>query len=251
MPEGGKIMIEIANVMLSEHYSQQHSLILPGDYVMLAISDTGCGIDPKIRSRIFEPFFSTKGTGKGTGLGLSTVYGIVIQSGGTVWVYSEAGKGTTFKIYLPRVDEVVEEAARERLGPTPRGTETLLLVEDETEVRRIAQQVLETLGYTVLTAENGEQALTVAAQYENEIQLMITDVVMPQMGGPELVRRMAALRPDMGVLYMSGYTDDAIVRHGLMDERLEFLQKPFSADALARKVRKAIEACSGIVEEPR
>jgi PAS domain S-box-containing protein len=243
MPDGGKITIETANVVFTEDYAQHHAQCVSGSYVMLAMSDTGCGIDPEIRSRIFEPFFSTKGAGKGTGLGLSTVYGIVVQSGGNIWVYSEAGKGTTFKIYLPRVDEAIEEsAARERLGAPPQGTETLLLVEDESQVRQIAHQILESLGYAVLVAENGEQALGIGEQYQEKIHLMVTDVVMPQMGGPELVKRLAPSRPDLRVLYMSGYTDDAIVRHGLMDERLEFIQKPFTADALARKVRKALDS---------
>lgn len=243
MSLGGKLTLETANVELTEAYTQQHAEGAPGNYVMLAVSDTGCGMDPELKTHIFEPFFSTKGPGKGTGLGLSTVYGIVRQSGGNIWVYSELGKGTTFKIYLPRVDEAVDnEDARAAPGATPQGTETLLLVEDEGQVRIMAQQILDTLGYVVLAAENGEQALALARAYRSEIHLMITDVVMPQMGGPELVKRLAPLRPNMRVLYMSGYTDDAIVRHGLMDEQLEFIQKPFSADALARKVRKVLEA---------
>ena len=242
MATGGKITLETANVILTEDYANQHAQCVPGAYVMLAVSDNGSGIDPAIRDRIFEPFFSTKGPGKGTGLGLSTVYGIVKQSGGNVWVYSEVDRGTTFKIYLPRVDEgAADDAAKARLEGAPTGTETVLLVEDEAQVRNIAQQILESLGYSVLTAENGKQALTVAANYSENIDLVITDVVMPQMGGRELVERLTPLRPNLRAVYMSGYTDDAIVRHGLMDDRLEFIQKPFTADALARKVRTALE----------
>lgn len=242
MPGGGKITLETANVSLDDEYFQQHAEVDRGNYVMLAVSDNGVGMDPEVRRRIFEPFFSTKGPGKGTGLGLSTVYGIVKQSGGNIWVYSEPGKGSTFKIYLPRVDTSVDdEGGRGGLGSAPRGTETLLLVEDEAQVREIAQEILETLGYTVLIAENGEQALRLAREFKHELQLMITDVVMPVMGGRELVENLAKVRPETAVIYMSGYTDDAIVRHGLMDEGLAFIQKPFTADALARKVRLVLD----------
>lgn len=242
MPNGGKITLETANVSLDEEYSLQHVEGRPGTYVMLAVSDNGLGMDPEVRNRIFEPFFSTKGPGRGTGLGLSTVYGIVKQSGGNILVYSEPGKGSTFKVYLPRVDAVAEDdAARGGLGEAPRGNETLLLVEDEAQVRQIAQQILETLGYTVLIAENGEQALAIANEYEHDIHLMVTDVVMPVMSGRELVEHLGQVRPETAVIYMSGYTDDAIVRHGLMDERLAFIQKPFTADALARKVRLVLD----------
>lgn len=245
MEHGGKVTIEMSNVTLTGAYAFQHEQCTPGEYVMLAVSDTGSGIDPAIRGRIFEPFFSTKGAGKGTGLGLSTVYGIVRQSGGNIYVYSEVGKGTAFKIYLPRVDQNSDDVAtRGRAAPAVGGHETILLVEDEAQVRQIAQQILESLGYHVLTAENGEQALTIAADYAEDIHLMITDVVMPQMGGRELVERLTVLRPNLRVIYMSGYTDDAIVRHGLMDERLEFIQKPFTPDALARKIRTALESNS-------
>jgi two-component system, cell cycle sensor histidine kinase and response regulator CckA len=242
MAAGGNLTIETANVQLAEDYAQQHVQCPPGEYVMLAVSDTGCGMDLETRERIFEPFFTTKEAGKGTGLGLSTVYGIVRQSGGNVWLYSEPNRGTSFKVYLPRVDEVtVDPEMKAGAGPAPNGNETLLLVEDETQVRQIAQQILEALGYKVLTAGNGEQALVLSRQYGDTIHLMVTDVVMPQMGGRELAERLAPERPDMGVLFMSGYTDDAIVRHGLMDELLEFIQKPFTADALARKVRKVLD----------
>ncbi|MCU1268079.1 MAG: Blue-light-activated protein [Acidobacteria bacterium] len=240
---GGKVTIETSNATLTEDYAQQHAQCVPGAYVMLAVSDNGSGIDALVRDRIFEPFFSTKGAGKGTGLGLSTVYGIVKQSGGHIWVYSEIDKGTTFKIYLPRVDGGANGATDyEQKGVAPGGNETILLVEDEAQVRQIAQQILESLGYRVIAAENGEQALTIASEYPHNINLMVTDVVMPQMGGRELVDRLSPLRADLRVIFMSGYTDDAIVRHGLMDDRLEFIQKPFTADALARKVRATLDA---------
>lgn len=240
---GGKVTIETANARLTPDYVYQHAQCVPGAYVMLAISDNGSGIDPAIRDRIFEPFFSTKGAGKGTGLGLSTVYGIVKQSGGHIWVYSEADKGTTFKIYLPRVDDGINgDNDPKQLAAVLGGNETILLVEDEGQVRQIAQQILESLGYRVMTAENGEQALTLATAYPDEINLMVTDVVMPQMGGRELVERLSPLRRDLRVVFMSGYTDDAIVRHGLIDDRLEFIQKPFTADSLARKIRATLDA---------
>ena len=243
MPRGGKLTIETANVYLDDEYARQHLPTQPGAYVMLAISDTGMGMDRETQTRIFEPFFTTKETGKGTGLGLSTVYGIVKQSGGYVWVYSEVGKGTTFKVYLPHIDAALgEDLARSVSEPVPKGTETVLLVEDEEQVRRIAQEILATQGYQVLLAINGERALALAQQHEGEIDLMITDVVMPQMGGRELGERLSPLRPNMKVLYMSGYTDDAIVRHGLIDEQLQFIEKPFTADALARKVRTVLDS---------
>jgi PAS domain S-box-containing protein len=242
MPNGGKITIETGNARLGPKNSQK-DLVIPGNYVILAVSDTGCGMDAATRARVFEPFFTTKGTGKGTGLGLSTVYGIVKQSGGNIWVYSEPGKGTTFKVYLPRIDEVSESDEHATPGRAiPQGTETVLLVEDEEQVRTILQQMLEERGYRLLTASAGEEALRIAADYEAEIQLMITDVVMPQMSGRELAEQIQPLRPNMKVLYMSGYTDDAIVRHGLLDEKLQFLQKPFDAALVARKVRQVLDS---------
>jgi len=246
MPSAGQLTIRTSNVCLSEDYAQRHVAAVAGNYVMLSLSDNGCGMDLGTKDRIFEPFFTTKGTGKGTGLGLSTVYGIVKQSGGNIWVYSEVGKGTTFKIYLPRVDELRNVGfAHGDSTPAPHGTETILLVEDEEQVRRIAHEMLETQGYQILLAENGEEALAIGRQHEGEIDLMITDVVMPQMGGREAVERLSPLRPGMKVLYMSGYTDDAIVRHGLIDEELQFIEKPFTADALARKVRTVLDTKAG------
>ena len=241
MPKGGKLTIETRNVVHSEEYAQRHAA-QPGPYVMLAVSDTGCGIDAAIKTRVFEPFFTTKASGKGTGLGLATVYGIIKQSGGNIWVYSEVGRGSTFKVYLPRVDEAKEEAASVASSVVPQGTELILLVEDEDQVRAILKQILEGQGYQVLAASNGEEALSISRDLELDIKLMITDVVMPQMSGSELAERVLTLRPSLPVLFMSGYTDDAIVRHGLLDEKLNFIQKPFDSASVARKVREVLDS---------
>ncbi len=241
MPNGGKLTIETRNVELDKEYAAQHIATTSGPYALLSVSDNGCGIDGETQARIFEPFFTTKEAGKGTGLGLSTVYGIVKQSGGNIWVYSEVGRGTTFKIYLPRVDE----SAHDYLQPagseeTIQGTETILLAEDEEMVRKLAREVLELYGYRVLEAANGEAALLICESYSEPIQLLISDVIMPEMSGRELSDRLAKIRPEMKVLYMSGYTDDAIVHQGVLDEGTNFMQKPFSADALAHKVRDVL-----------
>jgi nitrogen-specific signal transduction histidine kinase/CheY-like chemotaxis protein len=242
MPKGGKLTIETCNVSHSAEYAQRHAS-LPGPYVMLAVSDTGCGIDPAIQQRVFEPFFTTKGSAKGTGLGLATVYGIVKQSGGNIWIYSEVGRGSTFKVYLPRIDQLAEgEGAPAK--EIPRGTETILLVEDEEQVRVILQRILEGQGYHVLTAADGEEALSISQDPELEINLFITDVVMPQIGGRELAERITAVRPRLPVIFMSGYTDDAIVRHGLLDAKLAFIQKPFDSASVARKVREVLDSHS-------
>ena len=242
MLNGGKLTIQTANVTLTEDYARRHTPCEPGNYVVVAISDNGIGMNAETQKRIFEPFFTTKAIEKGTGLGLSTVYGIVKQSGGNINVYSEVGVGTTFKVYLPRVDEPRDQPLAGSSGGLPLGSETILLVEDEEQVRSIACEILESIGYQVITAVNGEQAFEIAKGFSGEIHLAITDVVMPQMSGRELIERLAPLRPEMKVLYMSGYTDDAIVRHGLLDERLEFIQKPFTADALARKIRSVLKS---------
>jgi len=240
MPKGGKLTIETRNVVLSGDYAHRHAA-QPGSYVMLAVSDTGCGMDPTVQPRIFEPFFTTKGSGKGTGLGLATVYGIVKQSGGNIWVYSEVGRGSTFKIYLPRVDEAAE--GEEVISKSiPQGTEMVLLVEDEDQVRAILKHILEGQGYQVLAASNGEEALSISQDLKRDIRLMITDVVMPQMSGRELAERVLTVRPSLPVLFMSGYTDDAIVRHGLLDEKLNFIQKPFDSTTVARKVREVLDS---------
>ena len=250
MPDGGQLTIQTSNVCLSEDFAHHHLSAEAGNFIMLSVSDNGGGMDMDTKDRIFEPFFTTKGPGKGTGLGLSTVYGIVKQSGGHIWVYSEVGKGTAFKIYLPRVDEPGDVSfAHGDSTLVPHGTETILLVEDEEQVRRISREILEMLGYQVLVAVNGEEALAIAQQHDGEIDLMITDVVMPKMGGRELVERLSPSRPIMKLLYMSGYTDDAIVRHGLIDEQLQFIGKPFTTDALARKVRNVLDSGSGINAE--
>jgi CheY-like chemotaxis protein len=241
MPQGGKLTIETSNVYLDEEYATHHVTVAPGPYVMLAVSDTGTGMDEKIRGRIFEPFFTTKEASKGTGLGLSTVYGIVKQSGGNIWVYSEEGRGTTFKVYLPRVDEGAQEYRPSRgASGELEGTETVLLAEDEEEVRNLTRQVLEMYGYTVLAAANGDAALSTCERHAGPIHLLITDVVMPAVGGRELAERLTLLRPEMKVLYMSGYTDDAIVHHGVLNEGMNFIEKPFAPDALARKVREVL-----------
>jgi two-component system, cell cycle sensor histidine kinase and response regulator CckA len=243
MPKGGKLTIETSNAHLGEELASRYVSISAGPYVMLAVSDTGCGMDARTQARIFEPFFTTKEVGKGTGLGLATVYGIVKQSGGSIWVYSEVGRGTTFKIYLPRVDAPVErvEADVDHVDLT-KGDETVLLAEDEDVVREMATEILRASGYHVLEAKDGDEALRMAEQYDGEIHLMLTDVVMPQMGGRELADQLTPLRRDMKVLYMSGYTDDAIVHHGVLEAGTAFIAKPFSVDALSRKVREVLDA---------
>lgn len=242
MPAGGKLTIETANVELDENYAREHVGAHPGSYVMLAVSDNGQGMTQQVKQRIFEPFFTTKELGKGTGLGLSTVYGIVKQSEGYVWVYSEVGVGTTFKVYLPRVDAPAEAISRkDALQPSYRGHETVLLVEDEDGVRALVRQVLHKHGYTVLEARHGGEAILHCERHKGEIQLLLTDVVLEQMGGPELAGRLAGIRPDMRVLYISGYTDDAIVQHGVLNPGTAFLQKPFTTEALAKKIRQVLE----------
>lgn len=243
MANGGSLTIETSNVELDSGYTQAHRLVEQGSYVMIAVSDSGCGMSHELQTRIFEPFFTTKEKGRGTGLGLATVYGIIKQSGGNIWVYSEVGKGTTFKIYLPRVDEVATVAessavVAEKLG----GTETVLLVEDEEAVRHMAQEILESNGYHVLDASDGNHAVRVASEYDGVIDVMVTDVVMPHLGGRELAETLSPVRPQMRVLYMSGYTDDAIVHHGVLDGRAAFLEKPFTPDALAMKIREVLAA---------
>jgi two-component system, cell cycle sensor histidine kinase and response regulator CckA len=241
MPQGGKITIETDNVYLDDSYVRAHVGAQSGPHVMLAVSDTGSGMDQNTRERIFEPFFTTKELGKGTGLGLSTVYGIVKQSGGNIWVYSELGRGTTFKVYLPRVDEGAQSyKPNADHDQVIQGTETILLVEDEEMLRKLARQTLTMYGYQVVDAANGESAISLCKEFEGTIDLVVTDVIMPGMSGREVSSRLLQLRPDMRVLFMSGYTDDAIVHQGVLDEGANFIQKPFSPDSLAMKVREIL-----------
>jgi len=244
MPKGGRLTIETANVDIDEQMADRYVSVEPGRYVMLAVSDIGIGMNEETKARVFEPFFTTKEAGKGSGLGLSTVYGIIKQSGGSIWVYSEVGQGTIFKIYLPRVEKEKPptEDSEARVGKLPRGTETILVVEDEEAVRTLIQDILESCGYTVLAAANGEEAVSICKQHGSSIDLLITDVIMPEMGGPEVANQLLELKSQLRVLYMSGYTDNAIVHHGVLDEGTSFIQKPFSLEGLARKVREVLDA---------
>ncbi len=243
MPDGGKLTIETAKVEREAAYTRQHAVVRSGPYVMLAVRDTGYGMDAAVQSHLFEPFFTTKEKGKGTGLGLSTVYGIVTQSGGHIEVDSALGRGSTFRIYLPRVEEPIEPAlTASPVAKPPEGSETILLVEDETEVRDLAHEILEMAGYIVLEAANGDEALRIRAQHEGVINLLLTDVVMPGKSGPEVAQYLAPFYPEMKVLYMSGYTGDAIADRGFLDSETPFLQKPFTLDALAHKVRQVLDA---------
>ena len=245
MPSGGRLTIETSNVSLDEDYARLHAPLPPGDYVMVAISDTGNGMDNETQSRIFEPFFTTKGT-KGTGLGLSTVYGIVKQSGGYIWVHSELRKGTTFKIYLPRVASTGEAATQVALPVEYRkvepGTETILLVEDEANLRYLARQYLEKQGYHVIEAADGAVAMQIAVAHERVIHLLLTDVIMPGMNGRELAQRISEIRPNVKVLYMSGYTENVIGHNGMLDDGVRLLQKPFTLRDLKSKVREVLDA---------
>ncbi len=242
MPTGGKLTIETADIEFDGGYAAEHYPAPAGKYAMVAVSDTGTGMDPETQAHLFEPFFTTKEKGKGTGLGLATVYGIVKQSGGFIWVYSELGVGTTFKIYLPRVEAAVDPASgRAPPAPVARGSETVLVAEDEAPVRAVARHALERYGYRVLEAASAEAALDVAQRYSGPIHVLLTDVIMPGLSGRDLATRLAALRPETRVIYMSGYTDDAITRHGVLEPGFVFVQKPFTPDALARTVRDVLD----------
>jgi two-component system cell cycle sensor histidine kinase/response regulator CckA len=243
MPDGGKLIIETSNAHLDDSYIERRSMVPAGNYVLLSITDSGHGIAPEALAHIFEPFFTTKAEGKGTGLGLATVYGIVKQNGGFVWAYSEPGLGTTFKIYWPAL------AGKQDLQPSADpsleyrgGSETVLLVEDAAAVRQPARDFLSSIGYTVLEAGNGEEALTVARRYPGPIHMMVSDVVMPQMGGVQVAQQLSAERPQMKVLFVSGYAENTVLRHGAIDVQHRFLAKPFTLRTLARKIREVLEA---------
>ena len=243
MPDGGTLTIETANVTLDDQYCRSHPGTDAGDYVMLSVSDTGSGMSAAVQARIFEPFFTTKERGKGTGLGLSTVYGIVKQSGGSIWVYSEPERGTTFKIYLPRVDAVPAPApSAERRPPRHQGSEVILLVEDDAAVRTVVGRILRSAGYAVLEADNGAHALHICENPEIGVDLIITDIVMPEMGGREFARLLRDLRPTARMLFMSGYTEYGVTQNSLLAPGAAFIEKPFTMDALAKKVRDVLDA---------
>jgi two-component system, cell cycle sensor histidine kinase and response regulator CckA len=242
LPDGGRILIETSNVDLDAAYTRDHAVVVPGPYVLLAVSDTGVGMSADTVAHIFEPFYTTKESGRGTGLGLSTVYGIVKQSGGYVWVYSELGKGTTFKVYLPRVTDAVQASPPETPAPaTHKGHETILLVEDEDDVRELTQMVLSERGYHVIEAHSPAEAERLAGNDGTDIHLLLTDVVMPGISGRELAKRLTARFPHLRVVFMSGYTYNVIAQNGTLEEGLSFLQKPFTPQLLTEKVREALD----------
>jgi signal transduction histidine kinase/CheY-like chemotaxis protein len=242
MPRGGKLFLETANAELDEGFTRFHAGMIPGAYVMLSITDTGIGMSKEVKEQIFDPFFTTKEKGKGTGLGLSPVFGIIKQSGGDIYVYSEPGKGTTFKIYLPRAFEPQEELKKVTVEERPQGTETILVVEDNRMVRGLIVNILKSKGYTVLDTEAGWEALGVCEREKGPIDLILTDVVMPHMSGPELIEWLRKVRADFKVLYMTGYTDEAIVQHGgVVDKTINLIHKPFTIEKLARKVREILD----------
>jgi len=248
MPKGGRLIIETSNADLDQAYASEHVSVRPGRYVLLTVSDSGTGMSSETVAHIFEPFFTTKGGSRGTGLGLATSYGIVKQSGGYIWVYSEPSHGTTFKVYLPRVDETVEVSPAMRLKTEPqRGTETILLVEDEEAVRDLTQTVLTSYGYKVIVTQDPAHALSLA-ETGIPMNLVLTDVVMPSMSGRELVQKLLAKYPHLRVLYMSGYTDDIITSGGVLEPGLAFLQKPFTPASLAQKVRDVLDAKASVTK---
>jgi two-component system cell cycle sensor histidine kinase/response regulator CckA len=242
MPQGGRLTIETDNVELDDSYVSAHHAVLRGRYVMLAVTDTGMGMDTATQARIFEPFFTTKESGKGTGLGLSTVFGIVKQSDGDIWVYSEPGRGTTFKVYLPRVDEALAEEPAVKMEAIAGGTETILLVEDADSLRELAREILEGQGYTVIEAHSGSAALDELERRDGPVDLLLTDLVMPAMSGRELADQITGRHPGTKVLYMSGYTDDSLERHGALQSAMAFVEKPFTIDGLLRKVRDVLDS---------
>ena len=241
MPQGGRLTIEAHNVEMDDSHKGEHQVVIPGRYVVLGIQDTGCGMDRDTQSRIFEPFYTTKELGKGTGLGLATVYGIVKQSGGYIWVYSELNQGTLFNVYLPRVDESVQpDKQKEPEAVVREACETILLAEDSVSLREMAREYLESVGFVVLEAASGREALQKAKEFDGPIHLLLTDVVMPEMSGPELARHMTELRPEIKIIFTSGYTNDAIARQGVLDPAVAFIQKPYRPKALARKIQEVL-----------
>jgi CheY-like chemotaxis protein len=243
MPQGGKITIETADINLDGRYARMHPGAAAGPHVMLSVSDTGVGMDAETLAHIFEPFFTTKDKGKGTGLGLATVYGIVKQSSGSIWAYSEPGRGSTFRIYLPCVDDPVPVAGPVRpSSEQAKGSETILVVEDEEAVRSLVCGTLAAHGYKVLEAHGVDDALVIFEQYTEPIHMLLTDVVMPRMGGKEVAKRLSSVHPEAKVLYMSGYTDNSIIRKGILEDGTAFLQKPFAPGILARKVREVLDS---------
>jgi CheY-like chemotaxis protein len=243
IPDTGSIVLETGNVVFDCAYTAGHTEFLPGEYVLLSVSDTGVGMSKEVMEHIFEPFFTTKETGKGTGLGLATVYGIVRQNSGFLNVYSEEGKGTTFKIYLPRFkSDIVQSTVEKVSGKPQRGTETLLIVENEEDYLMSCKMLLEKLGYTVLTATTPDDAIHIAEEHPGNIDLLITDVIMPKMNGKELLGNIRNIRPGLKYLYMSGYTADVIAHHGVLEEGVNFLQKPFSIKTIAEKVREVLDS---------
>lgn len=244
MPEGGVLTIGVEDVFIDETYAQRHEEVLPGNYVMLTVSDTGVGMDQSIHQHIFEPFFTTKPQGRGTGLGLATCYGIVKQAGGHIWLYSEPGHGTTFKIFLPHAEGAPEELQphESTLPPEPKGTETILLAEDEPSVREVAASALRAQGYTVLEAGSGEEAIRLAERHPDPIHLLITDAIMPSMSGRDLAEHLQQTRKVEKVLYISGYTENAIVHQGVLEQGIFFLAKPFTPSSLLRKVREVLDS---------
>ena len=243
MPNGGTLLLETSNIVLDEAYQAEHHQVRCGPHVMLAVTDTGEGMSAEVQARIFEPFYTTKELGKGTGLGLATVYGMVKRSGGWIWVYSEPERGTTFKIYLPQTERAVTPAAR-AVPASVRGNETILIVEDQAEVRALALTGLAHFGYAAHGVGSGKEALQFCREFPGEIHLVVTDVVMPEMNGREVARQVAQLRPKSRILFMSGYTTNVIGHQGILDADIEYLQKPFTPDSLARKVREVLGRAS-------
>lgn len=245
MPEGGKLTIETSNIFLGEDYGTSHGVTMAaGSYICIALSDNGVGMEEDVQKQVFEPFFTTKESGRGTGLGLSTCYGIIKQASGYIWVYSEIGRGTSFKVYLPRAGEEIDDSPQPAEPKSLQGGETILLAEDDNQVRRIAMRALSQLGYQIIEASNGKEALEKAKQWEGDIHLLLTDVVMPEMGGKQLVEALSPLRPQMRILYMSGYTSNTIVHQGELDPGTQLLTKPFTPDILSRRVREVLDSDS-------